>query len=547
MALPNTDKLTSQLAMMPDPALKRMAMMHKQDPYVLPLIIAEDSRRKQMRAAGQAAQYAPQPKVVDQEVAQLGVLPEQQGIGMLPAQNIAQMADGGIAGYADGGDFAQRSEPVLRMADGGIVALAGGGTGTYSYRPYESEKLLPETTGYENMSFGDMVSDIGSKISGFFGSEEENLAKRRREEIARENARREAENAAMKKLYGSTSRAPYGGREPPPPMPGDAAPTADTGSRVPAPGAVRQGLGALATGAAPAVAGGARPGAAPLSVDDTAAQLELQTMKDERQREGERAMSEFENMMQMRRDNPAFAKLEAALDKEEAASAGEKDKAAGLALLMAGLGIAGGSSQYGIQNLKEALPAVKEYQSAMNDLKKLERERMKMRGDIEQFRRAEERDDEKTMMALRNRMEDRKDKIDEKGTELTSKVLGLKTQQATEVWKTLTEQQGALQRTQITANALPAELRAASILGTGNTQQEVLESGLRKLETLKGEKPELAFAKLYADHVANSQRTMTEPMSPTEFARTIRSATTAFRPRVVETDKPGGSARVYER
>lgn len=452
MALPNTDKLTSQLAMMPDPALKRMAMMHKQDPYVLPLIIAEDSRRKQMRAAGQAAQYAPQPKVVDQEVAQLGVLPEQQGIGMLPAQNIAQMADGGIAGYADGGDFVQRSEPVLRMADGGIVALAGGGTGTYSYRPYESKKLFPETTGYENMSFGDMVSDIGSKISGFFGSEEENLAKRRREAIARENARREAENAGMRKIYETTTRAPYGGREPPPPMPGDTALTTDTGRGAPAPGAARQNLGALAAGAGP------------LPVDDTAAQLELQTMKDERQREGERAMAEFENMMQMRRDNPAFAKLEAALDKEEAASAGEKDKAAGLALLMAGLGIAGGSSRYGIQNLKEALPAVKEYQSAMNDLKKLERERMKMRGDIEQFRRAEERDDEKTMMTLRNRMEDRKDKIDERGAELTSKVLGFKTQQSTEVWKTLTEQQGANYRTQAQLSQEPAELRTLKAL-----------------------------------------------------------------------------------
>ena len=530
MALPNTEKLTSQLSMMPDEALKRMAMMYKQDPYILPLVIAEDGRRKQVRMAGAAAQAQPQPKVVDQQVSQVGPMPETVGIGQLPAPNLARMADGGIVAFEEGGE-------VERFQSGGLG---------YSYRAYESPKLLGETTGYEGMSFGDMMSDIGSRFSGFFGSEEENVAKRRREEIARENARREAENAAMKRGY--VTRAPYAGRmEPGAPMPGETTPTADTGRGVPAPGAVRQGLGALATGAAPAVAGGARPGAAPLSVDDTAAQLELQTMKDERQREGERAMSEFENMMQMRRDNPAFAKLEAALDKEEAASAGEKDKAAGLALLMAGLGIAGGSSQYGIQNLKEALPAVKEYQSAMNDLKKLERERMKMRGDIEQFRRAEERDDEKTMMALRNRMEDRKDKIDEKGTELTSKVLGLKTQQATEVWKTLTEQQGALQRTQITANALPAELRAASILGTGNTQQEVLESGLRKLETLKGEKPELAFAKLYADHVANSQRTMTEPMSPTEFARTIRSATTAFRPRVVETDKPGGSARVYER
>jgi hypothetical protein len=38
-------------------------------------------------------------------------LPEQQGIGQLPAPNMEQMADGGIAGYADGG--------VVHMAAGG--------------------------------------------------------------------------------------------------------------------------------------------------------------------------------------------------------------------------------------------------------------------------------------------------------------------------------------------------------------------------------------------------------------------------------------------
>jgi hypothetical protein len=158
MALPNAEKLTSQMAMLPDQALKQMAMMHKNDPYVLPLIISEDGRRKQMRQAAQAQMGGmPQPKVADAAIANMdaqpvmtgaGVplqtgyggrvqteLPEDQGIARIPAPNMQSMADGGIAGYGDdegmaqGGmfDFAQRSEPVLRMAGGGMPGYKKGG------------------------------------------------------------------------------------------------------------------------------------------------------------------------------------------------------------------------------------------------------------------------------------------------------------------------------------------------------------------------------------------------------------------------------------
>ena len=141
MALPNSEKITSQIALLPDAALKQMAMMHKNDPYVLPLIISEDGRRKQMRQAAQAQMAGmPQPKVADAALAQMGQLPEDQGIGQLAAPNIARMADGGIAGYGDGDDvprkngmamggmydFAQRSEPVLRMSGGGVPGYKNG-------------------------------------------------------------------------------------------------------------------------------------------------------------------------------------------------------------------------------------------------------------------------------------------------------------------------------------------------------------------------------------------------------------------------------------
>ena len=128
MALPNSEKITSQLASMPDQALKQMAMMHKADPYILPLIISEDGRRKQMRQASMARMAAPQPKVVDSAVDQMGGVDAMGnvtgmadgGLTSLRAPNIERMADGGIAGYDDF-DFAQNSEPVVRMSGGGHV------------------------------------------------------------------------------------------------------------------------------------------------------------------------------------------------------------------------------------------------------------------------------------------------------------------------------------------------------------------------------------------------------------------------------------------
>ena len=145
----NVNELTTQLRMLPDQALQRMAMMYKNDPYIFPMVISEDMARKKMRQAAQAQGQVPQMKVADQAIMAMGEQPQQAapGIAALQAPNMQNMADGGIAGYDDaegyagGGevmmppgatpsyqrtamspgmlDFAQRSEPVVRMARGG--------------------------------------------------------------------------------------------------------------------------------------------------------------------------------------------------------------------------------------------------------------------------------------------------------------------------------------------------------------------------------------------------------------------------------------------
>jgi len=133
--VPNVSQFTSQLRMLPDPALKQAAMMYKNDPYILPMIISEDSARKRMRSAQQAQMAGgEQPKVVDQAVASMGQMPQTpmpqggpmppQGAGPqapagLPGLNsgMQNMADGGIAGYPD--------DEEIGMAEGGVARYNG--------------------------------------------------------------------------------------------------------------------------------------------------------------------------------------------------------------------------------------------------------------------------------------------------------------------------------------------------------------------------------------------------------------------------------------
>jgi len=123
-----SQSITSNLRMMSDAQLAQYAKMHANDPYVFPLAFQESQTRQQIRAGSLAQRMGQKPPpVVDQDLAQMAptpitggagqtitgghgqainALPEEQGIGALPAQNMQGMAGGGITGeqhYADKG------------------------------------------------------------------------------------------------------------------------------------------------------------------------------------------------------------------------------------------------------------------------------------------------------------------------------------------------------------------------------------------------------------------------------------------------------------
>lgn len=116
----NVNQMTAEFAKMPDAALKQYAVMHKNDPYTMALVMSESNRRKQMRVGAQG-QGGQQPTVVEQELSQMGgqpqapqtaqaqALPEHTGIGTLPQQPMT-MAEGGIVAFSGGGE----TDAVLR-------------------------------------------------------------------------------------------------------------------------------------------------------------------------------------------------------------------------------------------------------------------------------------------------------------------------------------------------------------------------------------------------------------------------------------------------
>ena len=502
MALPNSEKITSQIAILPDAALKQMAMMHKNDPYVLPLIISEDGRRKQMRQAAQAQMAAmPQPKVNDAAVAQMGQLPEAQGIGALPAPNMQGMADGGIAGYGDdanegvgmdgmamGGsmfDYAQRSEPVLRMAEGGVAHYDGGGW----IEKYLYENITPAERARREALAAQAEAGRQTETSPSF----EEIRTRNMQKVADQNFTRTDPRAManMPSVAQQVSNKPVS----------DAAPGAQPSGQPPA---AQQGLGSIpSTKVLTPEQAKAQAGE---FADFGEARTALAKATSDQESQGARLRTMLADSLPK---TPAMEGLEKLLDKQDAATGGEKDKAAGLALLSAGLAIAGGSSRFALQNLKEAIPAVAQYSDALKDIKKMERENMKMRGEIEQARRAEGRDDTKLKLQLEKDIGERQDKINELGIGLTSKIAGTNAEVASKLWTTSFEAANREKVAGITAAAhTNAQLNLFNQLGAAPEG-----SALRKGFELY--KQEGAEPRMYDNYVKATR----DPMTGEDFLK----------------------------
>lgn len=516
--------LSDKLALMPDNMLPRLAQQYKGDAITLSLILGEKNRRDRVRNTLKAEAGAqPQPKVNDQVVSEMQ-MPEEVGIGALPAPNMQRMADGGIAGYADG-DLVAQNEPVLRMAEGGVARYAPGGLSQDN--PAAMSALVPlQQAVLSAKQMYEAAARSGDQQAASTYLRALSEAQQRLSEAAKNSFAGSAPQALLETQAASVTPA-YSNE-------GRRAPTANTGPTPAAPVAGTTGTGGLADlSVAPAAA---KPAAAAAPAAPKVGDIKAQFLKDAESMAPK--TEKAEDYMARRKallgeEGQALSKYEAKLLAQEAAAPGEKDQAFWMAVTQAGLAAAAGKSANALQNIAEGFgTGVAGYKDALKDFKKAEQERTKAMAEIEQARRAEKRGDVDAAMAHQDKSETRMDNFNH------YKLSGLASLAGHEV-----SGQYQLAASKISAGA------------AGAAQRQLLEdlgraapdSALRKGYELMHptDRPEMAFAQLYAKHVEEARKTMTEPMTPTQFAATMRGAITAFKPKVVDTATPSGP--VYDR
>ncbi len=543
----NVNELTARLAQMSDAQLQQYAKLHKEDPYTLALAAAENKRRAQLRASGQQqAAQGPQPTVADQAIAQMGApapmpqqaqprsqLPEQQGIGMLPAENVEGMADGGIAGYGD--SYADE------YAHGGIVAFAGN-EGSVVRSPFQPMMPAPpraesffkgfapsDTMTAENARTWQLMADVIQRDRQRSQQEREAFLR----EIKRKQAAGErltaAEQAfvsrvpsAQTEITSASTLDPNKGQYKAPLDPtrpegwavkgtrpgkrvvdrkGNVTFVSGEQSRAPksineyegtdlsyrSPWSIEDSGSPFANTAEGKAAAARRPGKEKKAGEEkgpptptteqkiqgpaftptasTDLSTELAKVKplfgdvEKKYDDLLKANQEFYTGFQKEREatrpkGKAFEGLEGLLAKEEEKAKGKEARNFNMAIINAGLAIAGGRSQYALQNIAEgAQVGTKQYQEGLEKLEAAAIERRKQNAMIEEARRAEARGDWKEDLALKQSIHNSNLAIRQNQIEGIAKITGDSIKVAADIVNTATQMHSADLRAQMQQQA----------------------------------------------------------------------------------------------
>lgn len=360
------------------------------------------------------------------------VLPEEAGVGALPAPNMEgmSMAHGGIIAFDDGGD-------VPRYAAGDLMSAVPPPKKDSRYSRSITERLnkLAEEEGYQRELFQPIdpekeITKLQQQLAslppnspqrGLIQSRIDALAKMppktapAPDESAAETARlqRQAKPAAQPEFIDVSSRAPAQKQKPANVVPGSKSDIDEAleASRRLSGGAAQDYKAALANYGAEVKTG----------LDALAAEYER----------GKPA-------------GQAYSKYEQSLLADEAAAKGKEERNLQMALVNAGLAIAGGTSQYALENIgKGALVGTKQYMDGLDKLEAAAKERQKAMAMIEQERRAEARGDWKDKNALAARRTEAELNAKKFSVEGISKIFELNAKNSTDIYNNLIAQRHA--------------------------------------------------------------------------------------------------------
>jgi hypothetical protein len=561
MAGINVNQITSTLAKLPDRALQQYAQLHKNDPYVMSLAVSESNRRKELRAAGQGAQGGqPQPKVADAAIAQMGAqpMPEEMGIGALPAQNMQQMADGGIVGYDEGG-MTYGQEPVMMMAEGGVARYQAGG---------DAQSLLRTTTGGKSWFldvpqtmrdpsvpyYREITSPFAPLADKEFATKEEALAAYNQIAPAAAPSAKKVTPTFSPDDYSGMDRRSMSGSMPNIPSITPSAKPAPTEKRVATP--PRPGAGPAAAAAAskedPFSMAAIRKAQAEAMGDSNykigALNNQLVEIRNKAETQVQQRLDERRKEIEAEGD--VYKDRSDRLVERAKGLAAQKNENTGLALLNAGLAIMStpgklmeaigkgaqvGTAQYaaGIKDLRAAQERLDDANDRIAELR-LNRKDLNSR----EIRALEKDRDNAIIEGQKMVFGFAKDVygMDRKQAEATftaymsgqEKQAELKSREGIAAM----QERGANAR----AGALPGEVRAAMLLGTGTTDAERLTSGMAKYKELTGDKQGTQLLKLFLEENGRREKNMEKPLTLEQFRRT--SAAFYAPPAPVDTNKP---------
>jgi hypothetical protein len=197
-------------------------------------------------------------------------------------------------------------------------------------------------------------------------------------------------------------------------------------------------------------------------------------------RSEEREKKLMEELNKPRMEGKAFSEYEERLNKEAAGAEEARDEAKNMALVKAGLAIMSGNSPYALQNIGAgAMAGVENYQAAMKDLRRADKERDKEYSLIEQARRAEAKGDLDRRDKLLSDVKASQDRRDEFGTAAMLQLGAENRRSALEVWKSTLD-------AQTRTNIANAQIRAsASRGGQGLTPYQVIQAKQKAIAEAK--------------------------------------------------------------
>jgi hypothetical protein len=517
----NVKTLTDTLSRMELPELHNYATLHKNDPYVVTMALSIANQKKQMKA-GQAgrAGMMPQPKVADQQIAQMvappqqeapavdamgnvtgyaggGYLPEDQGIGQLPAPNMQGMAGGGIVAFDEGGD---------------VPGYAGGVYVDPNELTAEDYQLL-RPQGVSNLQ----------AIQNFITPKAalENRRKYEQSKAAADAAKTAPAPTAPPVNYDpatATRRSMYVDKTAPPPSP-----PPSTGAPVAAAAVKPTAVSTLNT--APLTPEQSMTASQKFG-DDSAITSGIDKLRTD-------AISTNAAIQKANTEGLAAlpksgTEAEARLKQREAQDVIGQADAKAMAIFKAGLGMMAGTSQNAFENIgKGAMAGLEDYSASIKDFRKLSIERDKAYADIEAARNAAARDDFKTSIGLQEKGADRLARAHEKGVDLTATIFKTNKETASVIYRSSFEQTQQNQRTQleqteqtkraaIQANALSSEERILSNPALFNKKMDLVTAatGMRGDDAL--------IAPYMKDPVALSLLEQTHPALAAQIKQRIQ-------------------------